>query len=226
MMYFKINAVKKSFYLDLEFRLPKKSITVIFGQSGAGKSTLLNAIIRNGVDSRAEIMVDDLRAHNKKIILVRQHPYLFPHLTIEKNMLYGFQRTKPKAQKCFFNNIIQKFNIEPLFTNYPADLSGGELQRAAIAQALLSRPTLLLLDESFSALDEKQKLIIMDNLKTHVIHENISVIFITHALSEVAYLADYVVSMHNGKIESIRPCNAFLEDNSYHKEKVYAAEKI
>jgi molybdate transport system ATP-binding protein len=220
--------------MDLELTLPTGGVTALFGSSGAGKSSFFNAIVGAGLNQDSEIIVDrvswlhgkkKLPIEKRKVVLARQRPYLFPHLTIKKNLCYGFERLKPKRSSIFFDEIIAQFNIEPLLKHYPRHLSGGELQRAAIAQALLASPKLLLLDEVFSALDEYQKIIIMNNLKAHIERENISMMYITHSKSEVCQLADRVILINHGKIERIMSCFDFMNESNSVSQRILAIEK-
>lgn len=209
--------------MDLELTLPAEGITAVFGPSGSGKSSFFNAIVGQTKNKNIEIHVNGvdwqkLPLEKRKVVLVRQRPYLFPHLNIEKNIVYGFNRLQPKRSSNFCNEVIEQFNIASLLKQYPAELSGGELQRVAIAQALLSCPKLLLLDEVFSALDEKQKIIIMNNLKAHIEREQICTMFISHSRNEVFHLANQVVLMYNGTIERVMRCNEFM---SRQPERVY-----
>lgn len=234
MMYFKIKYSRHAFKMDLEFTLPKIGITAIFGPSGAGKSSFFNAIIGGEVNEDTKIIVDGVPWQNgkknlalakRKVVLARQRPYLFPHLTIEKNIRYGFERLNPKRSSIFFEKIVEQFNIDPLLKRYPIELSGGELQRSAIAQALLARPKLLLLDEVFSALDEDQKLITMRNLKTHIAQEQISMMYITHSKDEVRHMADQVVLMNHGKIERIVSCSDFMDETNKINQSILSIKK-
>jgi molybdate transport system ATP-binding protein len=215
MMYFKIKYSRQTFKMDLELNLPTGGVTALFGPSGAGKSSFFNALVDAELNQDSQIIVDGvswlygkkkLAIEKRKVVLARQRPYLFPHLSIQKNLRYGFERLKPQRPLIFFEEIIAQFNIESLLEQYPSALSGGELQRAAIAQALLASPKLLLLDEVFSALDEYQKIIIMNNLKAHIARENISLMYITHSKNEVCQLADRVILINHGKIEQIMSC--------------------
>ena len=234
MMYFNIQKALQAFKLDVALQLPGKGITAVFGPSGAGKSSFLNAIVGFDQSQLAEVEVNGviwqkgkkmLSIAQRKAALVRQRPYLFPHLTIEQNMMYGYKRVQSKIHRVSYDEIVEKFDTSPLLTQYPHQLSGGQLQRAAISQALLSSPKLLLMDEAFSALDEKQKRIIMDNLKMHLENYKIPMIYITHSRAEVFHLADQVVLMHKGKIEETISCQDFMTLSNKVHQRVLSIKK-
>lgn len=219
MMYFNIQTSNQVVKLSVELTLFQKGIIAIFGPSGVGKSSFFNAIVDKNNNPDHEIMIKGiywkkrgkpLSLEKRKVVLVKQNPILFSHLSIEKNMRYGFKRIKPRRSEYFFEDVIEKFNITPLLKKYPSQLSGGEIQRAAIAQALLANPQLLLLDEAFSGLDEDQKLVIMKNLKAHILSENMEMMYITHSKDEVFSLADHVALMRDGKIEQVINCRDFM----------------
>ncbi|MFT6835947.1 MAG: molybdate transport system ATP-binding protein [Francisellaceae bacterium] len=234
-MYFKFNHTLQSFILEVELKLPKNGITAIFGPSGSGKSSLLNCISGVKKPDSAKIEVNgviwqkdkkNLPISQRKVVLVGQRPYLFPHLTIEQNIMYGYKRLKSKHNQISSSQIIEKFNIDLLLKQFPIQLSGGQVQRVAMAQALLSRPKLLLLDEAFSALDEKQKLMIMNNLKDHISQEKIPMIFITHSKYEVNHLADQVVLMNKGQIEQVISCQDFIDLHNISNPNILSVEEV
>ncbi len=182
----------------------------VFGPSGAGKTTLFNLL--SGVDTpkkgkiklNSEILVDIEQDHiiqgkNRNIGYVFQENYLFPHLSVKKNLLYSKPYIKSKTQYISFEDIVSLLDIVPLLNKKPRQLSGGERQRVAIGRALLSQPRLLLLDEPFSNVDcSKRKQIISYLLRINN-HFQIPMVIISHHLEDILKLTRKIVIIENGK---------------------------
>lgn len=191
------------FALDLDLALPGRGITALFGPSGSGKTSCLRAIA--GLDRVAdgfiaidgEVWQDENRrlfvpAHRRAIGYVFQEPSLFAHLSVRGNLDYGFRRAgKPRAVDGA--GIVDMLGIGALLDRRPDALSGGERQRVAIARALLSQPQLLLLDEPLASLDAARKAEILPYLAR--LHDTLAMpaLYVSHALDEVAQLADHLV---------------------------------
>ena len=191
------------FALDVDLSLPGRGITALFGPSGCGKTSCLRAIA--GLDRVAdghvaidgEVWQDERRqlfvpAHRRAIGYVFQEPSLFAHLSVRGNLDYGLHRAgRPRAVDTA--GIVAMLGIGALLERRPNALSGGERQRVAIARALLSQPRLLLLDEPLASLDAARKAEILPYLAR--LHDTLAVpaIYVSHALDEVAQLADHLV---------------------------------
>jgi len=200
------------FDLKLDFELPGRGITVIFGSSGSGKTTLLRCIA--GLErARGNLTVNGscwqntanrlfLPTHQRALGYVFQEASLFPHLSVKKNLEYGFSRISNQDSKVEKNDVVELLGIEHLLTRSPERLSGGEKQRVAIARALLTSPKLLLMDEPLSALDAPSKAEILPYLERLHAELSIPVLYITHAMPEVMRLADYLLVINQGKILS------------------------
>lgn len=220
MMSFNIRPSGGEVSLDVSLSLPSDGVSAIFGRSGAGKSSFFNCIA--GIEKQAAAIningecwqkgKKGLSIEKRHVAFVQQRPYLFPHLTVEKNIKYAAKRQKKKKEKINHDALIEAFEIGSLLSLYPKALSGGELQRVALVQALMTYPTLLLLDEAFSALDESQKKRVMDNLKKILTSYRIPMIMISHSKEEIAYLADRVCLMENGMLREVIPVKLFIED--------------
>ncbi|WP_374651150.1 molybdenum ABC transporter ATP-binding protein [Dongia sp.] len=197
-----------AFDLTAEF-VSGAGITALFGRSGSGKTTLVNLMaglmrpdsgrIKIGsrvlFDSAAGI---DLPAHRRRIGYVFQEARLFPHLTVKQNLLYGawFAKARGKAD---FNHVVSMLGIGALLARRPLNLSGGEKQRVAIGRALLSNPDILLMDEPLASLDDDRKGEILPYLERLRDDASIPIIYVTHAVSEIARLAASVVLLSDGK---------------------------
>jgi molybdate transport system ATP-binding protein len=200
------------FNLKLDFELPGRGVTAIFGSSGSGKTTLLRCIA--GLErARGYLAVNGscwqdttkrlfLPTHQRPLGYVFQEASLFQHLSVKKNLDYGLSRVSEQDYKVAKQDVIELLGIEHLLTRSPERLSGGEKQRVAIARALLTSPKLLLMDEPLSALDASSKAEILPYLEKLHAELSIPVLYITHAMPEVMRLADYMLVINQGKVLS------------------------
>lgn len=197
------------FTLDAELRVPAHGTTAIFGPSGCGKTTLLRAVAGLEPCRDAYLAIGDnawhddrkfLPTHQRPLGYVFQEANLFPHLSVQGNLEYGYKRLPTNERQLAFDQVVELLSISTLLTRKPGSLSGGERQRVAIARALLTSPKLLLMDEPLAALDVKSKTEIypfLDRLNSELA---IPILYVSHSPDEVARLADYLVLMEQGKI--------------------------
>ena len=181
------------FSLDTgSFKIRDKEITIIYGDSGSGKSTFLNCL--SGVETRYSGQI----TFSRSIIIgyVFQKNSLFPHLNVRDNLNYALKRCKSSNHS--FDQIIDSLSVRPLLEKSVSDLSGGQIQRVAIARTLLSSPDLILMDEPLSALDSKAKEEIIQLLK--VINQKFEIPFliVTHSKKETISLCDRVLRLREG----------------------------
>jgi ABC-type Fe3+/spermidine/putrescine transport system ATPase subunit len=185
-------------------------IIALLGPSGCGKSTLLNIIAgfetpdAGVVQLRGEAL-NNVPPHRRNIAMVFQHYALFPHLTAAHNIAYGL-----RARRKGLNHIDERVSamlallkLDGLGGRYPAQLSGGQRQRVAIARALAIDPDVLLLDESFSALDRNLREEMQLELSLLLRKLHITTILVTHDQREAFSLADRVAVMNAGEIAQI-----------------------
>ncbi len=212
------NSQAPSFLLQADLDLPAEGITVIFGPSGCGKTTLLRCIAGLETADAAEIRIKDevwqqqtlfLPVHKRKLGYVFQEASLLPHLTAEGNLRYAEKRAGA-AQPDLWHKVVTLLALGELLHRKPDQLSGGERQRVALARALLSQPSLLLMDEPLASLDLTRKQEILPYLEQLPDAFNIPVIYVTHAMDEVARLADYLVVMDQGQIQAAGSVDAVL----------------
>jgi molybdate transport system ATP-binding protein len=188
-------------------------VTSLFGPSGAGKTTILDAIagLRSVASGEIEIngktLVSTRRAINlspqaRAVGYVPQEGALFPHLSVKKNVLFGAGRGlhAEKAKAFTTDHVIGVLEIESLLERPVTKLSGGEAQRVALARAILSHPQLLLLDEPLAALDIGLKERILPYLGRVRDEFSIPIIYVTHNMSEVLALADWVLMIRQGRL--------------------------
>ncbi|MDR1774668.1 MAG: amino acid ABC transporter ATP-binding protein [Clostridioides sp.] len=199
---------------DISFELEKGEIGVLLGKSGAGKTTILRCI--NGLEEAdsGEIYLDDVVIKNSKdrenirgqIGLVFQNFNLFPHMNVLQNIIESpvnvFDIKKEEAIKRA-NELLELVDLEDKKDAYPYELSGGQQQRVAIARACALSPKVLCFDEPTSALDLetiKRVITIMKRLK----EKDITILIITHDVGFADSVADKIINIQNGKVESIK----------------------
>ena len=188
--------------IDLTVR--KKERIVICGPSGSGKSTLIRCINRLEEHQRGQIVVDGVELTNNikniekvraEVGMVFQHFNLFPHLNIVENLTLGplWVRKVPKKEaEETAMQVLEKVHIADQARKYPGQLSGGQQQRVAIARSLCMAPKVMLFDEPTSALDVIVQARIINLLKDLQRRLKMSLILITHDLSIISEIADYV----------------------------------
>jgi molybdate transport system ATP-binding protein len=201
-----------SFVLDISFEAPP-GITILFGPSGAGKSTLLDCLaglLRPDAgrivagdnilfDSGARISIPPQR---RRIAYVFQSLALFPHLTVEENIAYGLRDIPDQDRRTRIEEILEAFRVEKLRNRKPAQISGGEKQRVALARSLVTAPRVLLLDEPLTGLDIELKAAIVDDLRGWNMLQRIPILYVTHSRDEVDALGERVIAIDNGRVVS------------------------
>ncbi|MCD2180607.1 molybdenum ABC transporter ATP-binding protein [Rhizobium sp. GN54] len=208
------------FHLDAGFEA-EGGVTALFGRSGSGKTSLVRAIAglirpdEGRIALDGDVLVDRKRGlfvpkHRRRFGYVFQEARLFPHLTVKGNLTYGRWFAPRDAVPERFDRVVDLLGIGHLLERRPANLSGGERQRVAIGRALLSAPRLLLMDEPLAALDEERKAEILPYLERLRDETNVPIVYVSHAVHEVAQLADRVVVLRDGRVEAIGPVSEVL----------------
>ena len=191
--------LEDEFIKNLSLEVKKGKILTIFGVSGIGKSSLINVIsgiFEDNLSFKGDIILNNKRlnetpAENRKIGLLLQEGVLFPHLTVEQNLLFGMnKKLKNKEKSLLINNHLQKSDMRGFQKRYPNTLSGGQKARIACLRAILSEPDALLLDEPFSSLDPDQRNSFRLFVIKQVQERNIPCILVTHDESDKA-ISDY-----------------------------------
>ena len=202
---------RDGFSLDLDLMLPGHGITALFGASGSGKTTALRVLAglepkaQGRISVQGEVWQDSAQnlfkpVHQRALGYVFQEASLFEHLNVQGNLQYGFKRTPTAQRSQSWNSALDLLGIGHLLNRWPHELSGGERQRVAIARALATSPRLLLLDEPLAALDAPRKAEILPYLERLQTALNLPVIYVTHAIDEVARLADHLVLLDAGRV--------------------------
>ncbi len=199
------------FDLDVHFPLPTRGISGLFGPSGSGKTTLIRCLAGLERPSQALIRVGDsvwqsdnifLPAHKRRVGMVFQDVRLFDHLKVEGNLLFGYKRTPVPDRKIKIDDVLKILELKPLLGKRPEKLSGGEAQRVAIGRALLTSPSLMLMDEPLAALGEQHKKDILPYLKKLPENFGIPMLYVSHDFEEIAALTQYMICLNNGKIQA------------------------
>jgi sulfate/thiosulfate transport system ATP-binding protein len=193
---------------DVCIRVDDGSLTALLGPSGSGKSTLLRVIAGLEVPDSGRVVIDEQEitntpARERGVGFVFQHYAPFKHMTVHDNVAFGLSvRKRPKAEiRPRVEELLGLVRLDGLADRYPSQLSGGQLQRMALARALAVQPKVLLLDEPFGALDAQVRGELREWLRR--LHEEIHVttIFVTHDQEEAMEVAEQIVVMNKGKIE-------------------------
>ena len=212
---------RRDFTLDLDLDLPGNGISALFGASGSGKTTALRVLagLEPGATGRicvqGEVWQDSAKAifkpvHQRALGYVFQEASLFEHLNVQANLQYGFKRTPAPQRNHHWDHTLDLLGITHLLSRWPHELSGGERQRVAIARALATSPRLLLLDEPLAALDAPRKAEIFPYLERLQTQLSLPVIYVTHAIDEVARLADHLVLFDAGRVTASGPTSDLL----------------
>lgn len=209
------------FCMRINTEIIAQGVTAVLGPSGSGKSTLLRYIAGLEPAAVGNCQFDDqvwqhkghfTLTHQRNIGFVFQDTQLFSHLNVLENLNYAYKRARTKHIN--LSQVIPALGIEHILHRYPHKLSGGQQQRVAIARALASNPQLLLMDEPLSSLDVNSKLDIIPYLENLYKVFKIPIIYVTHAIEEVARLADNVIILEQGQIIAQDQTNAILTNEN------------
>ena len=189
---------------DITFTVPTGAYAVLMGRSGCGKTTILEAIcglrpIQSGSIYLGTLEVTALSPAERKIGYVPQDLALFPHLNVRENLAFGLHALGlPSEERVEELGVL--LGISDLFGRTTAGLSGGEAQRVALGRALAFRPTVLLLDEPLSALDEATRDEMHSVLRSIRDKTGVTTLHVTHLREDAKALADVVLELHGGKV--------------------------
>jgi molybdate transport system ATP-binding protein len=205
----RFRVARENFTLEVDLQLPDRGITALFGPSGCGKTTLLRAIagLERAPDGRLVVSGEPwqdadifIPPHRRALGYVFQETSLFPHLSVRRNLEYGMKRVPENERTLHWDEVIDWLGLAPLIRQQPHQLSGGQRQRVAIGRALLSSPRLLLMDEPLAALDASARAEILPYLDQ--LHQRLAIpmLYVSHAVEEVARLADHLVCLEAGRV--------------------------
>jgi molybdate/tungstate transport system ATP-binding protein len=211
---------------DVSFAVPGGEYGVVIGPAGSGKTTLLETIagilpLRGGtvrLDGR------DMRAlppEVRRVGFVYQHGYLFPHLSVDENIAYGAATSEVAREAA------ARIGADTLLGRSVRGLSGGERQLVAIARALAARPSILLLDEPFSALDPRRRVRVRREVRALHREWSITVLQVTHDFTEAGLLGDVAILLDSGRVlQSGPPEGVFRKPASPYIAEFLGAENV
>ena len=199
---------------DFTFEIPDGKLIGLLGPSGCGKSTTLNLICGLEKPTEGKIFfgdddVTDLPPENRGVGLVFQNYALYPHLTVEQNIIFPLQNLKGDAKLSkeeMHSKALEAaklVQIDQLMDRKPSEMSGGQQQRVAIARALVKMPKVLLLDEPLSNLDARLRLQTREEIKRIQNATGITTVFVTHDQEEAMSISDLIVVMKDGVVHQI-----------------------
>jgi molybdate transport system ATP-binding protein len=210
-----------AFTLDVALDLPARGTSALFGPSGCGKTTLLRCLAGLERAPGGRVMVDGevwqdeaagvfVPVHRRAVGVVFQEASLFEHLDVRANVEFGWKRLAPAQRRVSVEQAVEWTGIGALMSRPTTGLSGGERQRVAIARALAVSPRLLLMDEPLAALDAARKAEILPAIERLGELSGIAIVYVSHAIAEVARLADHVVLMEAGRAVAAGPVGDLL----------------
>ncbi|MEN6611633.1 MAG: ATP-binding cassette domain-containing protein [Methanoregulaceae archaeon] len=213
MLEVKLEKELRDYRFSIEFSAKPGEILIFMGRNGSGKSTTLNlisgllcpdagAIRLNGdtlFDSRTGI---DIPVEERRIGYVFQNPAIFPHLTVSENIAYGLRCRKiaRATLKATVETWLDRMVISDIRNVRAGSLSGGQRQRVAFARALATGPSLLMLDEPFTALDASSILSVKEHIRDCVRETQIPCILVTHRISDATDLGSRICLFEEGRI--------------------------
>jgi len=206
--------------LDISLTIEKGQFVSIYGNSGAGKTTILRILSGLTKAEKVTIKVEEsiwddsnkkfhLPIQKRSVGFVFQDFALFPNLTVKENLEFALSKNDSKE---IVSELIELMELQSLQNSKPQNLSGGQKQRVALARAIVRKPEILLLDEPLSALDDEMRFKLQDYILQ--IHQkyNLTILMVSHSISEIFKLSDKVIVLDQGKIiKEGTPQNVFSE---------------
>ena len=214
---------------EVDFTLKESQIGCLLGPSGCGKTTVLRAIAGFENPTKGEIVLNGRKLNGSNIFvepekrqigMVFQDIALFPHLSVDDNIQFGIRSLPQTQRNRRSNELLELVGMSQFKKTYPHQLSGGQQQRIALARAMAPKPSLLLMDEPLSSLDEELREQLAREIRLILLQEKISAILVTHDQNEAFAVGDHICVMHQGRVQQNdsaynlyhRPLNRFVAE--------------
>ena len=213
MSYIRFENISKSFgknevLKNIDLEVEKGQLVTLLGPSGCGKSTLLRCLSGLETVTSGKIYLDgkditDVNPKDRDIGMVFQQYSLFPNMDVAQNVAFGLKLKKvPKEEITkWVEEMVDIVGLSDHLHHYPAQMSGGQQQRAALARAMVTHPKVLLLDEPLSAIDALLRHSLQVEIRRIQKEMDITAIFVTHDQDEAMVMSDVIHLMYKGKIE-------------------------
>lgn len=212
---------------NIQLDLNEGEMLAVLGPSGCGKTTLLRSIAgfetpdSGAIDVGGNVVFDNttnIKPEKRRIGYVPQDGVLFPHLTVAQNIAFGLSRKEKRSSR--IEEMLELVGMKGLGSRMPHQLSGGQQQRVALARALAPSPSLVLLDEPFSALDAGLRASLREDVKTTLKKLGTTAILVTHDQEEALSMADIVAVMRQGScIQTADPISLYKYPADLHVAK-------
>ena len=203
----------KDFKVKVSYDCEDIGITALLGRSGAGKTSVINMIAGLTQPDKGHITIGDRSVyHSKKNInlppekrrfgYVFQEGRLFPHLSVMSNLTYGMKLIPRGERYIGLDQVIDLLGLSTLLDRRPSKLSRGEKQRVAIGRALLTSPSLLLMDEPLASLDQARKHEVLPFIKALSTQLSIPILYVSHSIEEIILIAQKILVLTRGQLKA------------------------
>ena len=195
---------------EFDFSLEESQIGCLLGPSGCGKTTVLRTIAGFENPTKGEVVLNGKKLNDSKLFvepekrqigMVFQDIALFPHLSVKENIQFGIRSLSQNLRDKRSNELLDLVGMSEFKKKYPHEISGGQQQRVALARAMAPKPSLLLMDEPLSSLDEELREQLAREIRLILKQEKVSAILVTHDQNEAFAVGDHICVMHQGRVQ-------------------------
>ncbi len=205
-----VRRLKKSYgdkilFKDLNFEIESGEFITLIGRSGLGKSTLLNILGSFDTDYDGNVIIDDEAVQKpdmNRVIIFQSFDQLLPWKTIKENIEFPLIHTS--RQGLSLDKVLERLGLKDIGDLYPNQISGGMKQRVALGRAIITKPQVLLMDEPFGSLDISTRQDMQELIVSVWKEFKISIIFVTHDVSEAIKLGDRIMVLSDQKIFEVQ----------------------
>ncbi|SNY93647.1 iron(III) transport system ATP-binding protein [Cohaesibacter sp. ES.047] len=216
---------EKEVLSDIAFSIEPGEVVSLLGQSGSGKTTLLRIAAGIERQSRGSVLINNREVaadgvfvppEKRSVGLMFQDYALFPHLSILKNVMFGLTDLPAQASEIEARAALRRVGLEDRANSFPHMLSGGQQQRVALARAFAPRPSILLMDEPFSGLDNRLRDRVRDETLAVLREIGATCMIVTHDPEEALRMSDRIVLLKDGRIvQYARPEELYFQPANY-----------